>query len=223
MDVDAGVDARSIAGARSRSTRSRSTASRDRRRRDRRCFQNTDRAVVFIKIPVPDRAPHPRPPRKVDRRRPGTARRRHRRHGDEGRAREEHVHRTQRERVVHDGVGADDVHHRRRRVRRGPAAGREQVGVRADGVFAVSGAWGEANERRVEGESKRDRERRAKGGANGDSRDATTKATGGANRNANANATPRARSSEVYEETTRGATGDDEGRIGRIGRIIRDD
>ena len=65
--------------------------------------------------------------------------------------------------------------------------------------------------------------RRAKGGANGDSRDATTKATGGANRNANANATPRARSSEVYEETTRGATGDDEGRIGRIGRIIRDD
>ena len=44
-----------------------------------------------------------------------------------------------------------------------------------------------------------------------------------ANRNANANATPRARSSEVYEETTRGATGDDEGRIGRIGRIIRDD
>lgn len=97
------------------------------------------------------------------------------------------------------------------------------MGVRADGVFAVSGAWGEANERRGEGESKRDRERRAKGGANGDSRDATTKATGGANRNANANATPRARSSEVYEETTRGATGDDEGRIGRIGRIIRDD
>ena len=79
------------------------------------------------------------------------------------------------------------------------------------------------NERRGEGESKRDRERRAKGGTNGDSRDATTKATGGANRNANANATARARSSEVYEETTRGATGDDEGRIGRIGRIIRDD
>ena len=71
--------------------------------------------------------------------------------------------------------------------------------------------------------AKRDRERRAKGNTNGDSRDATTKATGGANRNANANATPRARSSEVYEETTRGATGDDEGRIGRIGRIVRDD
>ena len=65
------------------------------------------------------------------------------------------------------------------------------MGVRADGVFAVSGAWGETNERRGEGESKRDRERRAKGGTNGDSRDATTKATGGANRNANANATPR--------------------------------
>ena len=65
------------------------------------------------------------------------------------------------------------------------------MGVRADGVFAVPGAWRETNERRVEGESKRDRERRAKGGANGDSRDATTKATGGANRNANANATPR--------------------------------
>ena len=74
----------------------------------------------------------------------------------------------------------------------------------------------ETNERRVEGESKRDRGDARKGTTNGDSRDATTKATGGANRNANANATPRARSSEVYEETTRGATGDDEGRIGRI-------
>ena len=90
-------------------------------------------------------------------------------------------------------------------------------------VFLLCLVRGATNERRVEGESKRDRERRAKGGTNGDSRDATTKATGGANRNANANATPRARSSEVYEETTRGATGDDEGRIGRIGRIIRDD
>ena len=28
------------------------------------------------------------------------------------------------------------------------------MGVRADGVFAVSGAWGEANERRVEGETR---------------------------------------------------------------------
>ena len=97
------------------------------------------------------------------------------------------------------------------------------MGVRADGVFAVSGAWGETNERRVEGESKRDRGDARGGGTNGDSRDATTKATGGANRNANANATARARSSEVYEETTRGATGDDEGRIGRNGRIVRDD
>ena len=45
-------------------------------------------------------------------------------------------------------------------------------------VFLLCLVRGATNERRVEGESKRDRGDARGGGANGDSRDATTKATG---------------------------------------------
>lgn len=56
-----------------------------------------------------------------------------------------------------------------------------------------------------------DCERCVKGRMNGDLCDVMMKVMGGVNCDVNVNAISRARSSEVYEETTRGATGDDEG------------
>ena len=126
---------RSIAIARSRSI----ARSRDRRDRDRRA---RDRSID--RPPRARAAPKGRPP--STRARVDDAD-----HGDEGRAREEHARRAQRERVVHDVVGARHVRDRRRRVRRRAAAGREQVGVRADGVFVVPGACGERIARRRDG------------------------------------------------------------------------
>ena len=101
----------------------------------------------------------------------------------QGRARAIDRARTERQRGVHHGLGAHDVHRRRRRVRGGPSAGRVQVGVRALGVLAVLGAscaietrdersmraWvdagraGGGNGDRSEGRGTIDRRRRARG------------------------------------------------------------